>query len=236
MSNSLTQTTLSAAITSTQTVFSVASATNLSAPVNNFFQKIYVLDPGQMRGELMTVTALSGTSVTVSRLDQFKSKHLSGAIVLINPIDPSQETAFVEKDPNSVPTDTPIQTAIVNVVTGAQWLYSSVTSSWVPGFNNPLAPASPTALVTITTTNAFTPTGPLSHITGSSTPAAHGIVLPTGFTSGSVTVIPDAAFTWTTDIASGSSGIAVAGTGVQYKALTFTYDWNTNLWYPSYVA
>ena len=54
----ITQTTLSAAVTVNQTVFTVASATNLSAPANNFYQKIYVIDPGSCKGELMTVVAL----------------------------------------------------------------------------------------------------------------------------------------------------------------------------------
>src|SRR5579862_5743141 len=101
-SNSLTQTTLSAAITAGQTSFAVASATNLSSPTNNFFQKIYVIDPGSTKGELMTVLAVSGTMVTVSRLDEFKAPHLSGAIVIINPIDTSIADGFLGKDPSPV--------------------------------------------------------------------------------------------------------------------------------------
>jgi hypothetical protein len=228
MSNVLTQTTLSAAISSMQTVFNVASASNLSAPVNNFFQKIYVLDPGSMRGELMVVTGLSGTTVTVSRLDQFKSGHVNGAVVLINPIDPSQETWFVEKDPSPVPATTPVATQLVNVVTGAQWLYSTVTASWVPGWNNPTAPPSPTAAVASAAAE-ITPSGPLFHITGTS--AITGFVQPTGFTSGSITVIPDGTFTWTT-----ANNIALAGTAVVDKIIIFTYDWNSAAWYPSVVA
>ena len=34
----------------------------------------------------------------------------------------------------------------------------------------------------------------------------------------------------------GDGSIAVGGTAVQYKALTFTYDWNAAKWYPNYVA
>ncbi len=232
MSSSLTQTTLSAAITVNQTTFSVASASNLSAPVNNFQQKIYVVDPGSMRGELMTVVALSGTAVTVSRLDEFKCPHVSGAIVIINPIDSSVANGFVGRDPNPVPETTPVLTWIVNVVTGAQWLYSSVTATWVPGFNNNTAPPAATAVVTATAAVLPAPSGPLFHVAASGTPAVTGITRPNGFTSGSITLIPDAAFTWTT----GDGSIALAGTAVALKTLVFTYDWNAAKWYPSYVA
>lgn len=229
MSNTLTQTTLSAAITAGQTTFSVASATNLSAPTNNFVQKIYVLDPGTMQGELMSVLAVSGTQITVSRLDQFKGAHKSGAIVIINPIDNSIADGFLGADPVTVPGVTPILTWVINVVDGAQWLWSTVTSSWVPGFNNITAPPSPTVAVA-SVAGVITPSGPLFHVTG--TNAITGFTRPNGLTSGVITIIPDAIFTWTT----GDGSLGVAGTAVVAKALTFTYDFNAAKWYPSYIA
>ena len=232
MSTSLQQTTLSAALTSTATTFSVASATYLSAPTNNLYQKIYVIDPGSTKGELMTVTALSGTTVTVSRLDEFKGPHLSGAIVIINPIDTSISDGFLGKDPDPVPALAPVMTWVVNVTNGNQWLYSSVTKSWVPGFNNASAPVSVTAAVAATAAVLPAPSGPLFHVTASGTPAVTGITMPNGFTSGSITLIPDNAFTWTT----GDGSIGVGGTAVVAKALTFIYDANAKVWYPSYVA
>ena len=225
-----TQTTLSAAITASQTAFAVASATGLSAPTSGYNQKIYVLDPGATKGELMSVLSVSGTTITVSRLDEFKGPHLSGAIVLIQNVDATLPPYFVERDPVTVPESVPTQTSILNVTNGNQWLYSTVTKSWVPGWNNVSAPPSVTASLA-SGTSAIAPSGPLFHITGSNT-ANIGITRPTGFTSGSFTIIPDTVFTWTV----GDGSIALAGTAVVSKALTFTYDWNAALWYPSYVA
>ena len=225
------QTTLSSAITVDQTTIPVAAATYISAPTNGYFQKIYVIDPGSTRGELMTVQAVSGTQVTVSRLDEFKMPHVSGAIVLIQNIDPTLPQPFQGKNPNTVPRVTPTLTFWLNVVTGEQWLWSTVTNTWVPGFNNTSAPLSPTAAITATAAVLPAPSGPLFHVAASGTPAVTGITMPTGFTSGSFTVIPDAAFTWTT----GDGSIAVGGTAVQYRALTFTYDFAAAKWYPSYV-
>lgn len=230
MANTLSQTTLSAALSSTATVLNVASATNISAPVNGFFQQLYIVDPGSMRGELMTVTAVNGTVISVSRLDQFRSKHLSGAIVIIAPVNQGlgNDMGFRGSDPAVVPGSVPILTWEVNVVTGAQWLYSTVTGSWVPGFGNTTAPASPTAAVA-SAAGLITPSGPLFHVTG--TAAITGFNIPNGFASGSFVVIPDAVFTWTA-----ANNIAVAGTAVVGKALTFTYDFNSGKLYPSYIA
>lgn len=228
MASTLKQTTLSAAITVNQNTFSVASATDLSSPTNNFVQKIYVVDPGQMKGELMTVLSVAGTVVTVSRLDEFKSKHLSGALVIICPIDTSIGDPFVGVDPPSVPDAAPVLTWIINVVTGAQWLYSSVTSSWVPGFGNTTAPVSPTVAVA-SAAGLVTPSGPLFHITGAL--AITGFNAPLGFVSGVITVIPDGTFTWTT-----ANNIALLGTAVVSKVITFTYDFGTSKWYPDNVS
>jgi hypothetical protein len=228
----LTQTTLSAAITPAQNTLKVASTTGISAPTNNFVQMLYILDPGTCRGELVTVSAVDTTNnlVTVARLQQFKQNHLSGALVIINPIDSQLGSGgFVEFDPLSVPPKTPIYTWIVNVVTGSQWLYSSVTGTWVPGFNNNQQPIAPTVAVA-SVAGVITPSGPLFHVTG--TNAITGFTRPNGFTSGIITIIPDAVFTWTT----GDGSLGVAGTAVVAKALTFTYDWIAAKWYPSYIA
>jgi hypothetical protein len=225
-----TQTTLSGAITINQTQFNVASSANLASPTNGFMQKIYVLDPGATRGELMTVSAVPASGVVqVSRLSEFKQPHVSGAIVLIQAVDPLLEPCFIAFDPNTVPRVTPPQTFLLDIINGNQWLYSSVTGTWVPGFNNTSAPLACTAAVA-SVAGVITPSGPLFHVTG--TNAITGFTRPTGFTSGSITTIPDNAFTWTT----GDGSLAVGGTAVVGKALTFTYDWNAGTWQPSYVA
>ena len=227
MATALTQTTLSAAITAGQTSFAVASATGISSPTNNQVQKIYVIDPDQTKGELMSVLAVNGTTITVSRLDQFKSAHASGSIVLVAPIDPTLG-GFYEFDPSGSPTTNPANyTPWVNVTNGNQWLYSSVTSRWVPGWNNPSSIKGVTALVA-SAAGAIVPSGPLFHVDG--TAAVTGFTIPVGFSGGSFSVVPDANFTWTT-----AGNIGLAGTAVTGRVLTFTWDSNSGKFYPSYV-
>lgn len=237
MALSLTQTTLSGSISASQTTFAVASATNLSAPVGNVFQKIYVIGPGQPRGELMQVVAVSGTQVTVMRLDEYKAAYPSGSLVLIGPIPP--QSLYFEPFQTFDPAGTLDVTATlsaaevqvtpwVNVANGRQWLFSTVLNAWVPGWNND-NPKAVTAAVA-SAASALTPSGPLFHVTG--TAAITGITTPIGFTSGSFTIIPDGVFTWTT----GDGSIALGGTAVVNKPLTFTWDGSSNKWLPSYTA
>jgi hypothetical protein len=89
-------------------------------------------------------------------------------------------------------------------------------------------PPGPTAAVA-SVAGQVTPSGPLFHITGAL--AITGFLLPVGFTGGSFTVIPDGTFTWTT-----ANNIAIAGTAVVNKALTFWYDTNSSKFVPSYLS
>ena len=224
------QTTLSAAITNEQVTFGVASATGLTAPVQGVQQQIYVLEPGTYRGELMNVVAVNGTQVTVVRLSEFRGKHLSGAIVIIQNPDPTAEPVFITKDPSPSPMSVPTQTFVINVTTGSQWIYSTVTNSWVPGYvNGTGAPLSPTAAVA-SPAGQITPTGPLFHVTG--TNAITGIVLPLGFIGGTITMIPDGVFSWTT----ANNIIVASGTIVVGIPITFTYDFNTGKFYPDFAS
>lgn len=76
----------------------------------------------------------------------------------------------------------------------------------------------------------ITASGPVFHITG--TTATATISLPSGFVEGSITVIADGAWTWTTAGNIANTGAATsAGTTV-----TFTYDANTSKWYPSRIS
>lgn len=238
MATALTQTTTVSFTSATGTVLQVASATGISAPTNNVQQKLYVINPGKAQGELMGVAAVNGKFITVSRLDEYKGSILSGATVLIGPTDVTQAGGpggFQVTDPYGAPqADPSILTPWVNIVTGAQWIYSSVMKSWVPGWNNPQTPPAPTAAVA-SAAGLVTPSGPLFHITGALAITGFGNGTGTGgivgFTGGSFTVIPDGTFTWTA-----ANNIALAGTAVVSKALTFTYDANSALWYPSYIA
>ncbi len=242
MSTALTQTTLSGAIGRTATQIPVTSASGISAPVGNVRQQLYIIGPGQKRGEFMTVEAVSGTQITVSRLDEFKAHWPSGSTVLIGPI-PTASAQFGGEifqpfqtfDPvganasNNASTAAAVQiTPFVNITNGNQWLWSTVLNCWVPGWNNPDLPAVTAAVASAAAD--VTPSGPLFHITGNL--AITGFTTPIGFTHGSFTVIPDGTFTWTT----GSGSIAIGGTAVVNKALTFTWDGTNSKWVPSYLA
>ena len=238
MSNQITQTTLAASVNQSATLLNLTSVTNIVAPTNQGMQKLYVINLGTMKGELMTVSgAANGNYVPVSRLDKEKQSFYTGAIVLIAPfVALTPLGGFYGTNPYGAATVTGNQgqsnntiiTPWVNVDTGEQWL-QDVNGIWVPGWNNPLPVSGPTAAVA-SVAGTITPTGRLFHITG--TNAITGIVKPTGFSGGSFKVIPDGTFTWTT----GDGSIALAGTAVVSKTLEFQYDDNAATWTPSYIA
>lgn len=243
MANTILQTTVSAGITVDQTTFSVVSATGISAPVANFAQKIYVINPDTTRGELMSVVGVSGTQIQVSRLDKYKQRFVGpsgngglGAIVLVAPGASSDVLfggpylgGFQEFNPvggSMKPQTSDALAPWVNVDSGEQWLYSALTSLWVPGWGNPHSVKGVTAAVA-SAAGLITPSGPLFHVTGAL--AVTGFTIPVGFNGGSFTVIPDGAFTWTA-----ANNIAIAGTAVVGVPITFFYDSNTGKFYPSY--
>jgi hypothetical protein len=86
------------------------------------------------------------------------------------------------------------------------------------------------AATTVASAATIAPTKSITFISG--TAAVVTITVPASFAAagGSITLIPTAAFTWTT-----AGNIAVAGTAVVSRALTMTYDSGTAKWYPSYV-
>ncbi len=241
MSNSITQTTLSGSINQNATTLTVASATNLTAPVSNFSQSIYVINLGQTKGELMYVTGLNGTQVSVARGSLFRQSFFTGAIILIAPAPLASAQwggnlngGFFETDPVGCPAvagsypQAPVLTPWVNVTNGNQWL-QDVNGLWVPGWNSAGPVSGPTAAVA-SVAGTITPTGRLFHITAAN--AITGFVLPVGCAGGSFKVIPDGTFTWTT----GDGSIALAGTAVVNKTLEFTYDTSVSKWSPSYIA
>lgn len=225
----LTQTTLSTALTSTGTTLNVASATGIVGPTNNFMQKLYIIDPGSHRGELVAVTAApSGTLVPIARLDQFVSAHASGAIVLIAPVDPTQG-GFCEHDPvGYVSSGVVLTLPCVNVVTGDQFLLSK-NNVWVGGWNNADNSNQDVTAAVASAAGLITPSGPIFHVTG--TAAVTGFNIPVGFAGGCFTIISDAGWTWTTanNIALASSGAQTANSTVQ-----FCYDANSSKFYPNH--
>lgn len=221
----LTSTTLSAAISVNQTVFAVASVTGIACSTTNL-TPLYILDPGNVTGELVNCQAVSGTTLTVQRGAAFRAAHVTGAIVVISNAN-NKAQSFVLSDPfGACTTANTLYAPRINTNNGRQWLCSTLTLAWVPGFNNP-NPAQTTAVVA-SAAGAILPSGPLFHVSG--TAAVTGFTLPVGFTSGGFCIVPDGNFTWTT-----AGNIGLAGTAVTGRVLCFTYDWAAGKFYPSYV-
>lgn len=245
----LTQTTLTAAVGAGPTPFSgtttaytttvaVASTTGLiNSGVPLYIQSVIYVDQ-----EAMAVISFSSTGLTavVQRgyLSTTVQPHVSGTMVLIGP-----PGAFNSQDP-TVRSDAGTQNAAcvaaataftpyINVITGKQWLCSTITTTWVPGWNNTQAPLANTAAVT-TVAGTTVPSGPLFHQTGAGAVVSYGIPLGfngTAFGGGCFNIIPDTAFTWTA-----AGNIALAGTAVVNKLLTFCWDVTNSKWIPSYIA
>ena len=141
MSNQITQTTLSASITQNATILNLASVSNIIAPSNQGMQKLYVINLGTMKGELMTVSGVvNGNYVPVTRLDQEKQSFFTGAIVLVAPLSTNAPIGgFYTDNPyganitgNTGQSNNTVITPWVNVNTGEQWLLD-VNSIWQPG-------------------------------------------------------------------------------------------------------
>lgn len=226
--NTMYTTTLSAAALDSDSTISVTSATNMVAPAPQSAtpngSQLYVIAPGNPRGETMIIQAISGTTITVARgRTGIRSAFPNGSTVLFGP-----PNWFRASDPSGGCTaaNTYI-TPHVNVTTGSQWLCSTITLSWVPGWGNSAGDSFAPSAAVASAAGLITPSGPLFHVTGTS--AITGFNIPLGFASGSFTIIPDGAFTTTN-----ANNIAIASTGVVSKPLTFTFDPGTAKFYPSY--
>lgn len=216
----LTSTSLAQAVNANQTSIYVSSATG-------FVQSNFLVVDGEMMQ--ISTNYTTGTLIPVRRgvNGTVARAHVSGANVL-----QGNGGLFGGSTPsgactpaNTVATPFVVVNSLFTVA--QQWLCSSYTGSWVPGWGNTSAPAQPTATVA-SAAGLITPSGPLFHVTG--TAAITGFTLPAGFQSGGFCVVPDGIFTWTN-----ANNIAVAGTAVVSKTLCFTYDVVTAKFYPSYV-
>jgi hypothetical protein len=248
---SLTQTTLSSAqaggnnpsgITSNyQTTVSLTSATGVQAAFNG--QPItFILVGNEEEGILSLVTGQTTIYNVLRGQNGTKvSPHASGDMVLISVVSP--QFGGYQGSGGLQATDPPYngaclstatnQTPWVNVLTAGQWLCSSITGTWVPGFNSSYTPglAKVTAAVA-SAAGAILPSGPLFHVTG--TAAVTGFTIPVGFNAttvggGQFCVIPDGAFTTTT-----AGNIAIASTAVVNRLLCFTWDATNSKFVPSY--
>jgi len=195
--------------------------------------------------EQMRVTAVNGTQLTVVRgvNGTVAAPHPNGDMVLFGPA-----RFFYVMDPGGIPgagggisgvacTQANVQVSPwLNIRTGAQWLCSSVTGTWVPGWNNSgqdnLTATASVASVAGTTV----PSGPLFTMTGTNAIVNFGT--PVGFNAtavggGCFTVIPTAIWTWTA-----AGNISTAGTVTAGNSVPVTFCWNalTSKWVPSRIA
>src|ERR1051326_1455013 len=232
----VTATKLSAAMNNSQNSLRVASATGITANTTILF----IQDGNGGNSEAVFVNSVSGTTIGVTRGYNGTQTyaHLSGAAVLVGP---AGNGPFVNADPSGSCTAASSWTPTINIFNGGrQWICSSISSEWVPGFFNTGRPAGVTTAVA-SVAGATNPTGPLFHITGTNAIAAWGsstsVGPGTGQGGGASTqpdgapfcVIPDAAYTTTATNNIGKATTAVAG-----RTQCWTFDGTTKTYFPSY--
>lgn len=221
----LTQTTTTATQTVATNILVVTTTTGMVVGTN-----LYVVDPGRGVGEMEIIRAISSLNVTTVRNGTNKAAHVSGSVVLIgpNPSNANAALAFQAFNPSGACTAaSTLFTPWVNYVTGEQWLCSTLTLSWVPGWNNDATPGVTAAVASAA--GVTLPSGPFFHISG--TNAITGFTLPVGFTGGCFMAVADAIWTWTA-----AGNILTAGTTTAAgRTHQFCYDWSAAKWVPDKV-
>lgn len=221
--NTLTATTLSAAVTSSARQITVASATGISAPVGNTSvgTQLYVVDPGRSQGEVMTVTAVNSTTISVSRVNNQTTGHISGSMVLAG-----APNLFYKYDPvGNCTASTTLVTPWVNTVTGAQWV-CGVGGQWIRGWGTPgqsevgVAPQASVAGAQPINFRYF-------HVSG--TNAITSFTMGVGWHGQDFCLYPDGAFTGTA-----TNNIAKAFTAVADRTICFYWDAANSKFSPSY--
>ena len=87
------------------------------------------------------------------------------------------------------------------------------------------------AAPTIASAATIAPTVAITFVSGVAAIGTITVPAPISTSGGTITFIPTGLFTW------GAAGnIAIAGSAVVSKALTFTFDVTSTKWYPSYTA
>ncbi len=223
----LTATTTAAAMTSGARTISLTSATGITAPditTSSVGTQLYVVDIGQMKGEVMNVLSISGTIATVARFSGPAVAHASGAMVLA-----SAPNNFFKYDPTGSCTRAQTQvTPHVNTLTGSQWQCSTQTGTWIPSWGTPGSDQ-------VVSSTAYTvPAGPIvvggPLITTDTGTAAGTSVSPSvGWNGQKFCVIPGGAFTFTA-----TNNIEKAGTAVADRTLCFTWNAKAAAFAPSY--
>lgn len=250
---SLTQTTLSAAqgigpasLSSgiqapLSTTLSLASASGIQVAALGTQPVTYVYVDQELEGVISLVTGQTTIFNVLRAQGGTKAAyHNSGVMALIGTTTPQfggfagsggfqQVDAPLNGGCNAANT---AYTPWINVLTGAQWICSTLTNTWAPGWVNPLAsPATWIQTGTVASAaGAVTPSGPYFNISGTS--AITGFNIPVGFDTtrgGCFTVKPTGIFTWTS-----AGNIQTAGTVTATSTpVTFCWDAAALKWVPS---
>lgn len=160
--NSIVYTTTSAAITSTQSCFAVASATGITAPTATApGTTLYIVDVGQTNGEKMVVNSISSTTVCTDRTRGGGAyAHASGAQVLAG-----SANWFYSVDPKGRCSTTDVtlpgtySAPYYNLVTGQEWVCDSLNGTWQRNADY-VQYIPPTQCTTLPTTSTVTNTYP----------------------------------------------------------------------------
>ncbi len=225
--NTLVQTSLSAAATSNDSQFKLASVTGVNAPVFSSGQAgsaLFIQDRGQTRGELAQVISISGNFVTVRRAAKAVA-HASGAMVLVA----TNANWFYSSEPTGscVLANTYVA-PYLDVQTGRQYLCSASTLTWTAGWGTPQDNAqllSGTATASVAGATAIA--GPLVEISGSN--AITSFTMSIGWNGQPFTVVPTGAYTTTA-----TNNIGKASTGVVQVQQAWVWNSRTASFDPSY--
>jgi hypothetical protein len=220
--NTLTGTTLGAAVTNSATLVQVAATTGISTSPNVGYNTAIYVDQ-----ELMTVLNVNGLVLTVARGQSGTraAAHASGAVVYAG-----RPTWFYPNDPAPGPCvlANVIATPWINVRTGNHWQCSGTLLVWVPGFGNPGNSGIPVNISTTVTAATATPiSGPLFKLTGSTTITS--FTIPVGGVGYGFCMIPDS-----TNTVSTGNNIALGSTLVVNKTECYTWDAGASKYVPSY--
>lgn len=250
---SLSQTTLSSAQNGDQpnsgasaqfdTFVNLASGTGITLSQNG--QPVTILYIDQEAESVLQNP--SGTIFTVLR-GQFGTRvaaHASGTMVLFQIVSPqfagfSGGGGLQVVDPPVNGACTAANTLVtpwVNMISGDQWLCSSLTGTWVPGWHNKFQSGNEEVTAAVASAaGLITPSGPLFHITGALAitgfnTATGGMIgfNATAVGGGQICVIPDGTFTTTT-----ANNIALASTAVVNKELCWVWDATNQKFIPTY--
>jgi len=247
----LTSTTTVAIISGGQTCFTLTSVSGISGfgpginnPVAGTAAGTGNITDLYIDRELLQVVSTNTAAKVVCALrgqgGSQASPHQLGATVWIGP-----PGAFFNYDPEGYcggpvggvnfgggPSNPPAFFPWINQRTSLQWLCSSVTGTWVPGFGNPGVSGSlPASAASIVSAGTIAPTAPFITVTG--TTAIVTITPPAGIQNGqTLTVLFTGVDTWTA-----AGNIAVLGTNTTAGTyVTFTWNATTSKWSPSRVT